>query len=94
MGRVKSSAAPAASNGGPEMNDIKRAARDTEADVKEAWRKSDGDESLGDKAANVTDRAKNAVKDAGDELHEGADKLSRDVAYERGREDEAARTPR
>lgn len=94
MGRVKSSAAPAASNGGSEMNDIKRAARDTEADVKEAWRKSDGDESLGDKAANITDRARNAVADAGDELHEGADKLSRDVAYERGREDEAMRNPR
>jgi hypothetical protein len=82
-------------NGGPDVNDIKKAARDTEADVKEAWRKSDGDESLGDKAANVTDRASNAVKDAADDVHEGADKLSRDVAYEEGRADEAAiRTPR
>lgn len=66
------------------MSDIKRAARDTEADLKEAWRRRDG-ESLGDKAANIGDRARNAVKDAGDELHEGADRASRDAAYERGR---------
>jgi hypothetical protein len=77
------------------MNDIKRAARDTEADVKETWRKADGNESLGDKAANIGDRATNVVKDAADDVHEGADKLSRDVAYEEGRADEAAiRTPR
>lgn len=66
------------------MSDIKRAARDTETDVKEAWRRADG-ESLGDKAANARDRAGNAVADVGDKLHEGADKASRDAAYERGR---------
>ena len=66
------------------MSDIKRAARDAEADVKEAWRRHDG-ESLGDKAANLGDRARNAVKDAGDEIHEQADRASRDAAYERGR---------
>ena len=76
------------------MNDIKKAARDTEADVKETWRKADGHESLGDKAADVTDRASNAVKNAADDVHEGADKLSRDVAYEEGRTDEAMRIPR
>lgn len=66
------------------MSDIKRAARDAEADAKEAWRRRDG-ESLGDKAANVGDRARNAVKDAGDEIHEQSDRASRDAAYERGR---------
>jgi hypothetical protein len=58
-------------------------------------RKADGNESLGDKAATIGDRTRNAVKDAEDDLHEGSDKLSRDAAYEAGRADEAAtRTPR
>lgn len=76
------------------MSDLKRTVRDAEADVKETWRKADGDESLGDKIANVGDRAKNAIEDAGDELHEGADRMSRDAAYEQGRIDELNRTPR
>lgn len=66
------------------MSDIKRAARDTEADIKEAWRRRDG-ESVGDKVADVGDRTRNAVKNAGDEIHERADRASRDAAYERGR---------
>ena len=74
------------------MSDINKTVRDTGADVKEAWRKADGDESLGDKAANLCDRATNAVKDAGDELHEGADRMSRDAAYEQGRADELNRS--
>jgi hypothetical protein len=76
------------------MNDLKRTVRDTEADVKETWRKSDGDESLGDKAANLGDRARNAVENTADDLHEEADKLSRDAAYERGRTDETMGRPR
>jgi hypothetical protein len=74
------------------MSDISKTIRDKEADIKETWRKADGDESLGDKAANLGDRAANAVKDTGDELHEGADKLSRDAAYEEGRADELNRS--
>lgn len=73
------------------MSDLKREARDTGADVKEAWRKADGDESLGDKLAGAGDRLENAVKNAGDEIHEGADDMSRDAAYEQGRADERSR---
>jgi phage-related minor tail protein len=73
------------------MSDIKETIRDTEADVKEAWRKADGEESVGDKAANVADRAKNAVENAGDELHEKADEASREMAYQEGRVDQAGR---
>jgi hypothetical protein len=91
MARFEFSAAPAAHKGGREMSDVKRTVRDTEADVKEAWRKADGDESLGDKAANVGDRVKNAVENAGDEIHEEADEMSRDAAYQQGRADEATR---
>ena len=60
-----------------DVNDIKREARDTGVDIKESWRRSDG-ESLGDKVANLGDRAGNAVKDAGDKLHEEADRATRD----------------
>jgi hypothetical protein len=71
------------------MSDIKHSIRDTEADIKEAWRKSDGEESLGDKAANVGDRARNVVADVSDKVHEGVDEASHKVAYEKGRADEA-----
>ena len=73
------------------MSDLKKTVRETEADMKEAWRKADGDESLGDKVAGLGDRVENAVKDAGDEVHEEADELSRDAAYEQGRTDEMRR---
>ena len=70
------------------MSDLKRTARDAGADMKEAWRKADGDESLGDKLENVGDRISNEVKNAGDEVHEEADEMSRDAAYQKGRADE------
>jgi hypothetical protein len=91
MARFESSAARAAHKGGREMSELNRTVRDTEADVKEAWRKADGDESLGDKVANAGDRMKNAVENAGDEIHEEADEMSRDAAYQQGRADEATR---
>jgi hypothetical protein len=74
-----------------DMNDLKQDARDAKTDLKDAWRKADG-ESLGDKVATATDRAKDKVADAGDELHEQADRASRDVAYEQGRADEMSRS--
>ena len=92
MDRVEVNAAPAATEGGQPMNDINRTIRDKEADAKEMWRKADGEESLGDKAANVGDRVTNAVKDAGDEVHEEADRMSRDAAYDKGRADELNRS--
>jgi hypothetical protein len=69
---------------------MKKSLRDTEADVKEAWRRSDGEESVDDKLANAGDRMRNAVADAGDTLHERADEASRRLEYEHGRADEAA----
>lgn len=91
MGRVEGNAAMAAKEGGHSVSDFNKTIRDTEADVKEGWRKADGHESLGDKAANVGDRVENAVKDAGDKLHEESDELARDASYEAGRQDEAMR---
>ena len=74
-----------------DMNDLKRDVRDAKTDVKEAWRGADG-ESLGDKVANTTDRAKDKLANAGDELHEQADKASSEAAYEQGRADEVSRS--
>ncbi|HEY8238656.1 MAG TPA: hypothetical protein VIF63_04400 [Candidatus Limnocylindrales bacterium] len=73
------------------MSDLSKQARDAGADVKEAWRKADGDESLEDKAKNAGDRISNAVKDAGDKVHQEADEMSREAAYDKGRADEMAR---
>jgi hypothetical protein len=89
--RFDVNAAPAAPEGGRDVSELKKTVRDTEADMKEAWRKADGEESLGDKVAGAGDRLENAVKNAGDEVHEEADELSRDAAYEKGRADEATR---
>ena len=92
MARFKSNAAlGAVSEGGREVSELNRTLRDTEADVKEAGRKLDGDESIGDKLAGAGDRLENAVKNAGDEIHEGADDMSRDASYEQGRMDERNR---
>lgn len=73
------------------MTDLKSKARDAGADVKQTLRKADGDESLGDKAANVADKVGNAVKNAGDAVHEKADEAARDAAYDAGRTDERMR---
>lgn len=73
-----------------EMSDLKQKARDAKTDVKEAWRNADG-ESLGDTVATTTDRAKDAVENTGDELHEDADRVSREAAHEQGRADEMSR---
>jgi hypothetical protein len=74
-----------------ELSDLKQKARDAKTDAKEAWRNADG-ESLGDMVANTRDRAKDAVDNAADEIHEDADRASRDAAYEQGRADEMSRS--
>ena len=71
------------------MSDLNRTVRDTEADVKETWRKADGDESLGDKVANAGDRMRDAVDNTRDDIHEKSDDASRDAAYNKGRVDQA-----
>jgi hypothetical protein len=71
------------------MNDLNRGIRDTKSDVKETWRKADGNESLGDKVANAGDRMRDAVDNAGDDIHEKSDEASRDASYEQGRADQA-----
>jgi hypothetical protein len=91
MTRFVWTTAHAAANGGLSMSDFKETAREAGADMKEAWRKADGEESLGDKVAGAGDRVENAVKNAGDDIHEESDEMSRDAAYERGRADEMNR---
>jgi len=73
------------------VSDLKRDVRDMQDDAKEALRKADGEESLGDKLANAGDRIRHGVENVGDELHEEVDEASRRVEYERGRNDQMAR---
>jgi hypothetical protein len=56
------------------MDDVKRAAREAENEAKEQWRRSDGDESLEDKAANTADDIRAGLGNAGDELDEQMDR--------------------
>jgi hypothetical protein len=56
------------------MDDAKRAYREAENETKEQLRRSDGDESLEDKAANVADDIRTGLGNAGDELDENVDR--------------------
>jgi hypothetical protein len=56
------------------MDDTKRAYRQAENETKEQMRRSDGDESLEDKAANTADDIRAGLGNAGDELDEQADR--------------------
>jgi hypothetical protein len=56
------------------MDDAKRAYREAENETKEQLRRSDGDESLEDKAANVADDIRTGLGNAGDKLDEGMDR--------------------
>jgi hypothetical protein len=74
-----------------DMSDLKANVRDAKTDAKDAWRKADG-ETLGDDVATATDRVKDKIADAGDELHEDADRAAREASYEQGRADEMSRS--
>ena len=56
------------------MDDAKRTYRDAENEAKEQARKSDGDESLSDKAANLGDDIRIGLANAGDEVDKQVDR--------------------
>ena len=56
------------------MDDLKRGYRETEESAKEAWRKSDGDEDLGDKLGNLGDDIRKEAGNAGDALDREVDR--------------------
>jgi hypothetical protein len=56
-------------------DETKRAAREVEEKAKETWRRSDGDESLADKAGNLGDDIRQETGNLGDEVREGVDEL-------------------
>lgn len=56
------------------MDDVKQAYREAENKTKEELHKSDGDESLADKAANVGDDIKTGLGNLGDEVDEQVDR--------------------
>jgi hypothetical protein len=73
------------------MTEAKKVIRDVTDDAKEAWRKADGDESVGDRLANAGDRLRHGAENVGDEVHEKVDDAGRALEYERGRVDERSR---
>ena len=64
------------------MDDAKKVYRQTEQDTKEAWRKSDGTEDLGDKVGNVGDEVRKDLGNAGDDLGNAGDNMNRTVDRE------------
>lgn len=56
------------------MDDAKRAYREAENKTKEEGRRSDGEESLEDKAANTADDVRAGLGNVGDEIDEEVDK--------------------
>lgn len=56
------------------VDDAKQAYREAENKTKEEWRRSDGDESLEDKAANTADDVRAGLGNLGDEVDEEVDK--------------------
>ncbi len=60
------------------MDDVKRTYREGEQKTKEAWRKSDGDEDLADKAGNVGDEIRKDLGNAGDDLDDAANRPAND----------------
>lgn len=69
------------------MDDLKRGSREVEDKAKEAWRKSDGDEDLGDKLGNLGDDIRREAGNLGDDAGNLGDDLGDDL--ERRRRDQA-----
>jgi len=52
------------------MDDVKKTYREGEQEAKEAWRKSDGDESLSDKVGNAGDEMRKDLGNTGDDVRD------------------------
>jgi len=61
------------------MDDLKQGYREGENKTKEALRKADGEESLGDKVGNLGDDIRQGLGNAGDEIREGVDNVGDNV---------------
>lgn len=71
------------------MDDAKKVYRQGEQEVKEAWRRSDGDEDLKDKVGNVGDEVRKDLGNTGDDLR----KTGRDMEHDVDRDDEWSPEP-
>jgi len=65
------------------MDDIKQGYREVENKGKEAWRKADGEEDLGDKLGNLGDDIKQGLGNAGDTADREMDRADRDLNDDR-----------
>ena len=75
---VLTSLADAGTKEDPGMDDLKRDYREGEDKAKEAWRRSDGDEDLGDKLGNLGDDVRKELGNAGDDVRREADRTTYD----------------
>lgn len=50
------------------MDDVKRVYREGEQTIKEAWRQTDGDESIADTLGNAGDEVRKQLGNVGDEI--------------------------
>jgi hypothetical protein len=69
------------------MDEVKKTYREVEQDAKEAWRRSDGDEDLGDKVGNAGDELRKDLGNAGDQIGNAGDAVRRET-------DKVEQTPR
>jgi hypothetical protein len=67
------------------VDDLKAGYRETKDDAKEAWRKADGKEDLGDKVGNLGDDIRRGIGNAGDQLDDGVDEHTRNQPTEEPR---------
>lgn len=59
------------------MDDVRQGYRDVKDETKEAWRRSDGDEDLKDKAGNLGDDIRTGLGNAGDDARREMDEHQR-----------------
>jgi hypothetical protein len=57
-----------------QMDEMKKGYRDTEQGAKKEWRRSDGDEDLGDKVGNAGDEIRKHLGNLGDDADDVKDK--------------------
>jgi len=64
------------------MDDVKKTYREGEQNAKEAWRKSDGDESLADKVGNVGDEMRKDLGNTGDDIRDAGNDVRTSNDYD------------
>lgn len=75
------------------MDDAKKVYREGEQQVKETWRRSDGDEDLQDKVGNVGDEVRKNLGNTGDDLRRAGDDMGHEPDPDQVGEDDWKKAP-